>query len=159
MIARRLCLQNCCLLACVILIPGCGKSSAPQGPPLVPVVGALTHQGKPLAGADIFFFPGETTDGVGGRARSDEAGKFQVMYGRGGTGLPAGPYRVAVSLRIMPDGTPVPPNDETPPIESPARETLPPKYSNPEQSELKVVVTEGVPIEIVLDAKGSPARK
>lgn len=71
--------------------------------------------------------------------------------------LPAGSYRVAVSYRLMPDGSPVPEGegDTTPPIESPASESLPLKYSDYDKSELKATVSPGEPIELKLTTKKS----
>ncbi|WP_145309242.1 hypothetical protein [Gimesia fumaroli] len=115
--------------------------------------GTVLLNEEPLVNADLYFVPLEGTPGVGGQARTKEAGEFQVIYRRGGEGLPAGTYRVAVSYRLMPDGTPVPEGDTTPPIESPARETLPRKYADPDQSELRATVAPGQPIELKLTTK------
>lgn len=129
---------------------GSGCGSEDPGFTLEPVSGTVLMDNKPLANAVITFQPMGATPGIGGQSRTDEEGKFQVLYGRGGEGLPEGEYRVAVSLRIMPDGSPAPADENVDPIESPARETLPPKYSNIERSELKVDVKQGQPIELKL---------
>jgi hypothetical protein len=149
--------NNCRLLSPVVvgyvfcLCAGC--SSKDPGPELIPVTGVVLMDEQPLINADLIFIPVETTPGVGGQARTKESGEFAVTYSRGGEGLPAGNYRVAVSYRLMPDGTPVPEGDTTPPIESPARETLPRKYSDYDQSELKATVSPGKPIELRLTTK------
>lgn len=137
------------LILSAAIMCGCGESP-PPGPQLLEVNGAVMMKNDPIPHADIYFMPIDNTEGVGGLARSDDTGKFQVMYSRGGSGLPAGTYRVAVSRRVMPDGSPVPPGDDTPEIESPAKETLPPKYSDLNRSQLTVVVQEGSPVEIIL---------
>ena len=130
---------------------GCGSKD--QGPELTAVTGVVLLDEKPLDNADLIFIPVESTPGVGGQARTKEGGNFNIIYSRGGEGLPAGNYRVAVSYRLMPDGSPVPEGDTTPPIESPARETLPLKYSDYDQSELKATVSPGKPIELKLTTK------
>lgn len=137
------------LILSAAIMCGCGESP-PPGPELLEVNGAVMLKNDPIPHADIYFMPIENTEGVGGLARSDESGKFQVTYSRGGVGLPAGTYRVAVSRRVMPDGSPVPPDDDTPPIESPAKETIPPKFSDLNRSQLTVVVQEGSPLTIML---------
>jgi hypothetical protein len=134
-----------------VLLAGCGGSDAPEGPSLSEVTGKVLLGDEPLVAADLTFVPTGTTEGIGGSVRTDESGAFQeVLYARGGTGLPAGTYKVTVSKRLMPDGSPVAADDETPAIESPAQETLPPYYSNPERSKLEVVVEEGKPVELIL---------
>jgi hypothetical protein len=144
------------VLVCLVclsfgVLSGCGGSDAPEGPKLAEVTGKVMLGDEPLAAADVTFVPTGTTDGIGGSVRTDETGAFaDVLYARGGTGLPTGTYKVSVSKRMMPDGTPVPEGDETPAIESPAKETLPPYYSNPEKSKLEVVIEEGKPIELKL---------
>jgi len=137
------------LVLSAAIMCGCGEST-PPGPELLSVSGAVMLKDEPIPHADIYFMPIDDTEGVGGLARSDDTGKFEVMYSRGGNGLPAGTYRVAVSRRVMPDGSPVPPGDDTPAIESPAKETLPPKFSDLSRSKLTVVVQEGSPLEIIL---------
>lgn len=138
------------LLVCGLCV-GCGSKA--EGPELGPVSGVVLLDEEPLVNADVFFMPLEGTPGVGGQARTKAEGKFEVVYFRGGEGLPAGDYRVAVSHRLMPDGTPVPEGDTTPPIESPAIESLPAKYSSKDHSELKVKVEPGQPVELKLAKK------
>ncbi|WP_339732669.1 hypothetical protein [uncultured Gimesia sp.] len=131
---------------------GCGSATEP-GPELTPVTGAVSLNDEPLVNADLVFIPLEGTPGVGGQARTKEAGEFNVIYSRGGEGLPVGTYRVAASYRLLPDGTPVPEGDTTPPIESPAKETLHRKYSSQDESELRATVSPGTPIELKLTKK------
>lgn len=138
-------------LLVTLTLAGCGDADVPAGPVLVPVTGQVSLGDQPLADADLTFFPIESTAGIGGKTRTNEAGQFdEVLYMRGGIGLPAGTYRVSVSKRVMPNGSPVPPDDETPAIESPAKELLPAVYSSPEQAKLQVQVQEGKPIELKL---------
>lgn len=149
--------NNCRQLLPVVVVlfsylwSGCGSKD--PGPELTPVTGVILLNEQPLVNADLIFIPVEATPGVGGQARTKESGKFNVTYSRGGEGLPAGNYRVAVSYRLMPDGTPVPEGDTTPPIESPASETLPRKYSDYDHSELTATIAPGKPIELKLTTK------
>lgn len=134
---------------------GCGGSGE-EGPEILPVTGVITLDSEPLADADVTFFPVGETLGIGGFGRTDSEGKFELQYNRGGMGAPAGEYRVQVSQRVMPDGSPVPADDDTPPIESPAVEKLPRKYSDPDNSQLKATVTESeTPIKFELESKKS----
>lgn len=144
-------LSSVVLVACLCLIAGC--SSKDPGPELTAVAGTVLLNEKPLVNADLNFIPVESTPGVGGEARTKESGEFTVNYSRGGEGLPAGKYRVIVSYRLMPDGSPVPEGDTTPPIESPASETLPDKYSDYDKSQLKAPVSPGKPVELKLTTK------
>jgi len=117
---------------------GCGGGKT--GPKLAPVTGVVTYKTKALSGATLTFIPIEKTEGVGGTAKTDVDGKYKAVYTRGGDGLPAGKYKVAVSKRVMPDGS-EPPEDVSP-IESPAKETLPAAYSNPESTRLDALVSD-----------------
>ncbi|MCH9652231.1 MAG: hypothetical protein K0U86_19050 [Planctomycetes bacterium] len=136
------------LVVVLSLCTGCGSKD--PGPELTSVTGVILLNEKPLDNAELIFIPVESTPGVGGRARTKEGGKFNMIYSRGGEGLPEGNYRVAVSYRLMPDGSPVPEGDTTPPIESPASETLPLKYCDYDKSELKATVSPGKPITLKL---------
>lgn len=142
---------------CGVVVPivalGCGGPTATAPPPLVSALGTVYLDDEPLTGADLLFRPTGDTQGIGGVARSDGKGNFMATYARGGPGLPPGVYRVVVSRRVMPDGTPVPANDDTPPIESPARETLPPKYSDEGMTELEIeIAAEPQPLELRLES-------
>lgn len=132
---------------------GCSRGGT-DGPKQVPVSGAVTLDGKPLASATITFAPVGNTKGAGASGRTNKDGRYQLTYLRGGMGAPAGQYRVAVSKRVMPDGKDVPEDDKTPPIESPARETLPPLYSSEQDTTLSATVPEaGGTIDFALKSK------
>ncbi len=142
-----------CVFACVL--SGCG-SGAPDGPELIPVQGTVLLDGEPLAAATVVFMPVESTPGNGGFGRTDDEGRFTVTYSSGYEGIPAGAYRVSISRRLMPDGSPVAADDETPPIESPATESLPKPYSDPEDSQLTATIgAEQMPIEFKLSSDGA----
>jgi hypothetical protein len=127
-------------LGCLVLfaLPGCG---GPKGPKLIPTTGTVSYNGKALSAARVQFLPIEGTEGVGGTGKTDAEGTYKISYRRGGEGLPAGKYKVVISKRVMPDGSE--PSDDVPPIESPARETLPARFSSQEGSTLQATVSEG----------------
>jgi hypothetical protein len=137
-----------CATAAVLV--GCGAKGPPP-PKLIPVSGTVSLDGQPLVSATLTFMPAGSTPGAGGFGKTDAQGKYQLTYARGGTGVPAGEYRVTISKRVMPDGKDVPDDDKTPPIESPARETLGPKYSDPTRATLTATVREnGDPVNFSL---------
>lgn len=130
----------------LVLLAGCQ-----QGPPAYPAVtGTVKWKGQPLQNAVVSFIPVEGSQGLPGDAVTDAEGNFNIKNVRGGNGLPEGEYKVAVSRRLYPGGKEAPPNDTTPDIESTARESLPPHFSDPAQTSLKATVKAGVPIELNL---------
>jgi hypothetical protein len=133
----------------LILAAGCGQTGGGGGD-TVPVAGTVTLDSQPLAGATLFFNPSGSTKGHGGSAISGPDGKYAVLSPQGTKGLPTGTYKVTVTLRLRPDGTPPPP--DVPPIESDAVETLPARYSSPEQTVLTVTVDSGKPYDFPLQS-------
>ncbi|MFO0969238.1 MAG: carboxypeptidase-like regulatory domain-containing protein [Gemmataceae bacterium] len=125
---------------CVALsvLAGCGSSS---GPKLIAAAGKVTYKDKALSGATVSFFPVEGAEGTGGSGTTDAEGNYKIAYARGGEGLPAGKYKVTISKRLMPDGSAPPP--DVAPMDSPAKETLPPIYSELDRTTLKAEVKEG----------------
>jgi hypothetical protein len=134
------------------LVWGCGK---PVDPSLVPVTGTATVDGQPLTNATVTFIPKDGTPGFGGSGKTDSSGTFRLTGSRDNApGIPPGEYRVAISKRLMPDGSEVPANDNTPPMNSPAKECLPVGYSNPATTQLTATVKPGAgPIDFPLRAK------
>lgn len=114
-----------------IFVAGCGAN--------LPVGGVVTLDDKPLAHAVVTFKPTGETPGLGGSGRTDAEGKFTIVPARDGPGLPAGPYKVMISRPLRKDGSPPDPN--TPPIESDARETLPPRYTDLDATKLTAAVS------------------
>lgn len=63
-----------------------------------PAVGTITLKGRPIANAELAFFPEDDTlpTAVRPRAKSTEGGKFIVWTYAQGDGAPAGSYKVTV---------------------------------------------------------------
>jgi len=121
---------------------GCGKAG-PEAPPLVPVSGTVTLDGKPLANASVTFLPVAGTSG----ARSPYGftgpdGRYELMYDNEHKGSPEGSFEVVCNKWVMPDGSDFPRDSGQSPIEV-ARELLPPNYSQEGMSELKATVPAG----------------
>lgn len=62
----------------LFVVWGCGPSE-PKWPDLVPVSGAVTYEGKPLADALVIFSPmGSKQEGQGAAAFTDASGKYTL---------------------------------------------------------------------------------
>ncbi len=129
------------LFAALLVFAGCGESQ--EGPPLVPVKGQVTIDGKPADAVDVTFIPMEGVPGNGGSGRTDAQGEYTLKTSDGGEGVPAGKYRVVLHRLLMPDGSPLPLGSNVAPMDSPARESLPPEYSSQESSKQQATVTPG----------------
>jgi hypothetical protein len=71
---------------------GCGE------PPLVPVEGLVTFEGKPLSTGQVVFFPDDGRSVPSNRVpqgKIDESGRYTILTS-GKPGAPAGKYRVVV---------------------------------------------------------------
>lgn len=136
-----------CLSGFVCL--GCGGDGLDR----VPITGLVTMEGTPLAGASLYFVPGEGTPGEGAIGASDKEGYFKVISSRrDDSGIPPGEYTVRVSRLVMPDGTAVPP--DAPDADFPeSRESIPKPYSGM-NSPLKVTISaDGGGLEVNVPAK------
>lgn len=127
------------LLAGLLGVVGCGGGSGAEG--YVPVSGNIKVDDQTASNAEVTFIPQGNTPGNGGTGVTDSTGRYEISSPQGKKGLPPGKYKVTVSRRLNPDGSPPDPN--TPPIESNARETLPPKYVDREKTELTANISEG----------------
>jgi len=119
---------------------GCGQG--PDEPPLVPVSGTVTLDDKPLSGALVTFIPTGNTKGTDVSGRTDRDGRYKLVTPKGRAGAAAGTYRVTISRLLRPDGSEYLPDPAVPPVEAPARESLPPHYSDPERTRLTATVPE-----------------
>jgi hypothetical protein len=119
-------------------------TQAPDGPPLVPVEGVVTLDGKPLANAVVTMIPRGETLGQGGTGKTDAAGHFDISIPDGTRrGVVAGAYAVVINKFINPDGTDFAPSDDIDPMSAAFKELLLPIYSNGERTTLSADVPEG----------------
>ena len=125
----------------LVVTVGCGRGDS-NLPKLMPVSGAVTLNGKLLSGATIAFVPNGATRGTGANGYTDAAGHYELMAKSGKKGVPAGEYRVVITKFVMPDGSDFPADSKLAPIESSAKQSLPPKYSEADQTVLKANVSE-----------------
>jgi hypothetical protein len=129
----------------VLLALSAGCNQAPPGPPLVPVAGVITLDGKPLAAADVMFVPQGETPGQGGVARTDAAGAFELLtQDRKAKGAPVGSYRVVVNKLVKPDGSDYVPDPNAGPFDTGGfKELLPATYSDMGQTRLEANIGDG----------------
>lgn len=114
-------------LAICLWFAGCGA----RGPSTLPVTGVVTLDGQPCEGAVVSFVPQEATGGNGGTGLTDPTGKFVAKLQDGKTpGLLPGKYKVMISKFVRPDGKLFVAVGDEAPIDSNARELLPPRYSD-----------------------------
>lgn len=116
------------------LVAGCGGGieKAPVAG-AVPVTGTVTLDGKPVGGCRVIYFPTVSSQGDGASGTTDSAGKYELnslVGNETAVGAPPGSYKVIISRMVRPDGTPMPPDSQEPPMMSGARESLAVKYSD-----------------------------
>jgi hypothetical protein len=125
--------------ALVAAAAGCDGRD-PDLPRLVPVAGTVTLDRDPLSGAMVTFVPCGGTRGRGATGYTDEQGRYQLRAPDGHLGVPVGEYRVIVTKLVMPDGSDFPIDSGIAPIDSPARQILPSRYSDERQTILTATV-------------------
>lgn len=130
---------------------GCGGPSDQ-----IAVTGTVTLNGKALPDAIVTFHPEGATGGLGGSGKTGADGKYTLVSAQGGKGVLPGGYKVVVNRLLRPDGSPPDPN--SPPIESDARETLPATYSNRDSSTLTATVSKAASVHDFA-LQGLPKRK
>jgi autotransporter-associated beta strand protein len=129
------------LWSCLVLaIAGCGGRSGE--PKLMPVAGTVTLDGKSLSGVTISFVPEGETHGNGGGYTGND-GTYQLVAACGGKGVPVGEYRVVATKLVTPDGSDFRFGDKAGVVEGLARQILPIKYRNAQQSVLTATVRDG----------------
>jgi hypothetical protein len=162
----RLTARNRAFLLCacgffaLITLTGCGAESS-----TVPVSGIVTQNGKPVEGATVTFVrgSGDLSKGEIASGRTDASGRYELTTHFGpkssAQGAPPGEYKITVSKQVPPPGIPAEkykamvdaqnkagengatlPLNQLPP---PMVEYFPPRYSSPEQSQMKVTVEKG----------------
>lgn len=103
-------------LMLAVAIAGCAGAS---GAKLAPVTGKVTQGGEPLAGADVMFIP---ESGAPSGGRTDDSGRFELVYNDGRPGAVPGKHQVVIS-EAAPEGSDPgggaepPPTDVEPPAE------------------------------------------
>ncbi len=134
----------------------------------VPVEGVVTFEGEPLADANVIFNPQNGT--VAATGKTDRQGRFKLSSFDPGDGAFPGPYVVTIVVPpILED--PITPMEEDfdksieedmarQAAEERGQETkmeyrIPPTYSNPTQSPLKVTVPHEGPVVLKLTKSGS----
>lgn len=131
------------ILAVLLTWTGCGQDRDPTLPDLVPVSGAVSLDGNPLANASVYFKPVGTTMGTGSTAITDEAGKYRLSTLHDGVGAPVGEYQVVITKVVMPDGSEFPKDAVLDPMSTPHKNLLSPIYSDPDKSKLTAQVPAG----------------
>jgi hypothetical protein len=127
---------------------GCEKY---EGPPLYPVSGTVTLDGKPLANAGVMFLPRESTLGNACLGITDASGKYVLKAERGGgEGCQEGTFAVTISkMKDPPPGA-----GEVAAAETGTEETLPAKYWDSAQTILNAKVPSGgATIDFKLESK------
>src|SRR5258708_5235562 len=96
-----------CMAVLVAVVGGCGGAK-PPALNTVPVTGTVTHNGQPLEGATVTFYPAESMSGKSAGGTTDNAGKFTLKTLVGGTtmadGAMAGEYNVTVAKDASAEG-------------------------------------------------------
>ena len=145
--------RSCALVA--VLFGGLAGGCSSDGPPLAPVRGRVTLDGKPLAGKTVKFVPEPGTPGQGAGATTDADGNYTLLAARPGAtrdtpGAPPGAYRVVVVEPMFPidlpvqsaaDATPAP--AVGPPAPAKKKQEIPAVYTTPDATPLRTEVTTG----------------
>ena len=121
-----------------VLAAGCARSGSKKGSK---VTGAVTHNGKPVAGARITFCDGkdQSPQGSGPTAITDESGEYALV------GVPAGSYKIVVYKMVAKKGAILPDENDLEQIEASGLgvHALPQKYSRPASTTLVAQVDDG----------------
>jgi len=130
------------------LAVGCEKY---EGPPLFPVSGTVTLDGKPLANAGVMFLPRGETRGNACLGITDASGKYSLRAEQGGgAGCQEGEFAVTISkMKDPPPGA-----GGAAAAEAGTEETLPAKYWDSAQTVLSAnVPTGGTTVDFQLESK------
>ena len=137
-------MKSFCLLGlCLLVLSGCGEGRDPNLPDLVPVSGTITIDDKPATNTTISFIPSGETVGTGSGGATDAEGKYTLRTAHDGVGAPVGQYKVVISKLKRKDGSDFPLDSPEGPMDAGADESLPPKYSDAEQTQLTATVPDG----------------
>lgn len=136
------------VIACVMVLAGCGKGKKGPTFDLTPVAGTITLDGKPLADAEVgFHLQGTAPTGYyGSGARTDAGGKYELRTGDALGAVP-GNYKVVVSRLTAPDGGPIVLQEgidlEQLKMQGQVKESVPPIYADLSKTELTTMVEKG----------------
>ena len=113
---------------------GLGCSEQSDQLPVVPVKGVLVYKGQPLENALLTFHPVDRTDPrrMTARATTTAEGKFELSTHNANDGAAEGEYSVTVECYKLVGGKG---------SWEPGPNILPPKYSSPQSSDIKVSVS------------------
>jgi hypothetical protein len=138
-------------LLTVGVLVGCGSGVKPEVvPPLHPVSGKVTLDGKPIDKVAVTFVPAENNKGNGGSGSTDAEGRFNLKYRNGEDGIPAGDYIMVCTKLTMPDGSPIPEGQTAADVM--AVDQIPERYRKVDNPRNAVSVPEGGK-EFVFDLK------
>lgn len=126
----------------MLMMTGCGSRG------LVPVKGIVQLDGQPVRDAVVRFHAVEVEKGNGGFGVTDSSGRFSARVGQGPWGLYPGSYKVTLSRKQLPEGTPLDPKT---PAEceawqrayDAATDAFPGHYTSPQTTPLQTVVSIG----------------
>ncbi len=134
------------LLGLLCATVGCGSGGS-EG---VPVVGVVTYNGAPVAGADVAFSLEGDAPSVGAFGRTNDNGRFELSSPQIDGGIPPGNYLVKVS-KMSVETSWSPGQDEGVRPEQIETVGLPAKYAEYKTSGLTAVVEDGQTNEFVFD--------
>ena len=139
-------LRRLILLTAGLLLSGCGSA----GPDLVPVSGTVTLDGKPLANAHVTFEP---HNGASSIAMTNSQGEYSLVFPGNRVGALPGEHRVTIQYYLHSDGSAPDLSGGEDGVDDYEQQVaagklkpmLPPKYSDPEKTELKAEVSAAQP--------------
>jgi hypothetical protein len=114
--------------AAFLIAPGCGGGPS-DAPKTVPASGVVKHNGNPVAGVLVTFFPEKGPLAVG---TTDAAGAFSLSTS-GVPGATAGNHRVSVAW--VPEDAPMPLTPEEGQAQA-QKSPIPARYGDPNTSQL-----------------------
>jgi hypothetical protein len=131
-------------IALCLVVPGCGGGD----PSLVAVSGIVTLNGQPLKDATVEFVPKE---GWGSLGKTDESGRYELLYRARKKGAIAGSHKVRITTGIEPNA-----DSPLPEVQKGRKESVPAMYNS--QSTLEAQVDAGKSTEHNFDLKSGSAR-
>lgn len=134
-------------LVALVILGGCGGGGVEVPMPMTvdparfrPVTGIITLRGTPCEKIVVAF---SSKEGIWSAGETDAEGHY-FMETMGSKGVPPGEYKVALSYFLSPEGKAQGLAARSSMVQSPemvaSRETLPPNYSDINQTKFKVLV-------------------